>query len=225
MVLAQDLPLNFDPIALMVAAIALMLAVRESRRNGSALISLSMCKYHGIQSIIENRGQPFGEFRIQIRNEGVTLFRPSMSLGFRPLHSGGWINFPIKRDADPDKKLSEDFARRMVSEFRIKSYELSPDDRKLLTTIKNVRLQETRIQVFSQGHRVCEFRAGGILDRLAMLWNRIAHKVNWSFSHKVKWGPKRIQLFSFPQIVPRFTTIEDQLREFIQCLERPEGHA
>lgn len=175
---------GFDPIAFLVSLFAVWSAYTETRKNNNTLVQILRCKSTARASLKENRGQIFTELSVLIRNQGISLHDPKMSLNFREKTGYGQLSLPLKRRDERTGEHSE-FARGMIAEFGLKSYELNPGDRQFLENLVDLAKQDARFTLYSQGYLAKEFLVWRLRYRLAVKWNALAYHFNRMFDRNV----------------------------------------
>jgi hypothetical protein len=206
-----------DPLALLTSLFAIWFAYTETRKSNNILVQILQCKTTTRGSRYENRGIPFTELLVLIRNQGISLHDPKFSLSFREKTGRGWLTVPLKRRDERHGDHSE-FPRGMIAEFSKKSYELEPGARQFLEHLTDVAPQSARFRLFSQGYLAKEFPVWRLRYRLAIRWNSFAYKFNRMFDRQVgESGLKRAA------ILPENTLdLSIPLRFFIQQLKTSE---
>jgi hypothetical protein len=127
-----------------------------------------------------NRGQSFNEFSVLIRNQGISLHDPNLDLSFHEKDGFGTVGLPLKRRDERTGQHSE-FARGMIAEFSLISYEIDPESRKTLQRLVDLAGQDACLTLYSQGYLAWVRHAGRFRDRLAAKWNAFAYYFNLSF--------------------------------------------
>jgi hypothetical protein len=196
-------------VSLAVCALCLVIALAEMAHNNRVILKVLSCESTYIQSLRENKSQPFWEFKIRLRNQGISLYDPLMALCFRDSREAASCTFPIKR-RDGREQEPREFARGMIAEFYLRSSELTPADMPMLGMLKDFQFQEAELVVASQGYTVHRIRMGGFRDRLATRWNRLAYKVNKRFD-RVKDG-----VVHSGHVLPIYLAIASKLSDFIR---------
>jgi hypothetical protein len=208
---------GFDPIAFLTSLFAVWFAWHESRKNNTVLLKIVDVQCTGRQAINENHCQPFMEFRVLIRNQGIALYDPQLALGYTEQSGFGSMTVPLKRRTKRTGEISQ-FARGMIAEFGFKTYEMDEHDFHMLNALKDVADQKARLTLFSQGFVAKVFHAGRWRDRLAQRWNSLAFRLNSKFDRKV--GEQHLKRGHFlPADVPN---IAGPLRQFIRGVQKQE---
>lgn len=206
-----------DLCALFVSVLAFTYAAIEIRRNNSVVLKIRECRCT-YSHCAENGGQPFSEFQIVIQNCGISLHHPQVAFSFRDGDGFGNSTFPLEhRPMFGDG--STEFAKGMIAEFSVKSYELDENRRQFLMMLSDCRRQDAAICVYSQGYFAKEFGAGGFTDRMKHAWNEFAYKINSWFERTIELpgGRKGLKTFIF---LPRFTVIGFPVSRFIENIRR-----
>lgn len=212
-----------DLLALIVAVIALWFALRESRRNSSVVLKVQDCRCSFPESVHENKGQSFTEFRVLIRNEGVSLYGPQLRLSFLEKDGFAIASMPMKR-RDGDCRERDQFQRGMIAEFSIKTYELNQDDIRFLQRLEDVAKQRATLCLYSQGYLARAVPVVNWAERVKSLWNKFAVRFNYRSLKKGQGirvsplDPSRYQL-------PTFATPRLPLGTFIDSLRREQNIA
>ncbi len=175
---------GFDPIAFLTALFAIWFAYTETKKSSNILVKILQCKYTSRCSRDENRGQMFSELSVLIRNQGISLHDPKLSLNFREKTGCGWLTVPLKRRDERTGEHSE-FARGMIAEFSLKSYDLDPTSRQLLENLVDLIQQDAGFSLYSQGYLAKVFSVTRLRYRLAVRWNSLAYHFNRLFDRKV----------------------------------------
>ncbi len=174
---------GIDPIALFTSLFAIWFAYTETRKSNNILVQILRC--HSTEKFSnENQGRGFTELSVLVRNQGISLHDPKMSLNFRDKAGYGRLSLPLKRRDERTGEHSE-FARGMIAEFGLKSHELRPGDRQFLANLADLAKQDACFSLFSQGYLARVFRVGRLRDRLAARWNSFAYKFNRMFDKKI----------------------------------------
>ncbi len=205
------IPLNFDPLALTVALVAIYFVIKESRSNNNVIIKILECSSELRQNVLENKS--FFNLKIVIQNTGLSLHDITLSLSYHgPQHSGRiYVSIPAKNKSS----YSGEFAKGMIAEFEFKSYELK-DFAPLTKTLNDIRLQDTTLNLYSQNYLAKSFRIGGLRDKIIIRWNRIAQKLR--YQKKVGLSPEGcpvVKYYGFPV----FYTLEDKLNLFLDSIK------
>ncbi len=196
---------GINPFALFIALLALWYTIRESRRNNSTLLRVCKCKGASRKSIDENNCQFFHYLQIVIRNEGIALHDVSVELSFFDQSGLGTLSFALSQK---DGKASGpgEFAKGMISEFFLKSYQFDTRDLELLAKLKDPVKQRARLCVFSQGYLAKEFQIGNWWERLKLRWNGPASWFNARFERHTD-RPGDVPIIKTYRIVPVFKTL------------------
>lgn len=173
---------DFDYLAaaaLFVSVIALWYAVHESRRNNSAVVRVEGFQSHVTQVFGENGDQPFAVFCLSIRNAGVSLHDICVNVVFTIRGDDGG-HFSIQLDP-MGKGFEGAFARGMHARVGLKSY-LNTNWFRYLNQLsdkrRELRKQEARIEVQTQGYLAASFSLASAGDGLRGLWNRLANLIS-----------------------------------------------
>ena len=175
---------SVDLVASILAIIALVFAIRVERRNTMPGAKLICCDGHTSgMSVAENRGQPFHEFRVRIRNVGIALHNTTAHLVFNDAGDVSVFSSQMRRLTEIPGD-HEEFAKGMIAEFAIKSYDLDPSWVARLLELTDPHKQRARIVLKSQGFDAVVLPIGGRIEKLRGTWNRWAFKINQRFWRK-----------------------------------------
>ena len=213
---------SLDPFALFVAVLALWFTIRESRRSNSIILKVEDCSRSYSQNIDENRQQPFGEFRILIRNRGVPLFDPVLQLSFLETDGGGVASMAIIRRNDGGDGTAQ-FQRGMIAEFSIKTYELNEHDIHFLCRLNDAAKQRATFRVYSQGFLAKSIPVVSWGGRIKSLWNKAAVWFNYRDLRKKGAGIQVHQVDPKRYVLPAFSTLAFPLERFIESLRKEHG--
>jgi hypothetical protein len=208
-----------DWCALFVAVVALVYAVRESRLNHSVVVKVLECGCGFPARVGENNAQHFAELRVIIRNAGVSLHSPTMTLAFSEPDGFGSRRMPLKNRGEQGE--SGEFSKGMVTEFSLKSYELNEQDCAFLSALANCRNQNARLCIFSNRYLAKSIRVGGIVDRFKSWWNQKAYRFNSLFDRRVPREGDIPGIRTY-KVLPQFITFEFAVTQFIDHLKRAE---
>lgn len=216
-----NIDMGFDPFAFLAALVAVWFAWHESRRSNRVLLRVEAVDCSHTQSIDENRGQLFSQLRIRIRNLGLSLHTPKVSLSFRPLNEHGRFQIPLAHRHDRTGNVDE-FARGMVADFGCKSYECDKHTADFFDLLKEPTRQDAFLCVYSQGYLAKEYRIGGVRDRIISKWNRFAFWFNGLFTRITKTEDGK-EVIRMRTVLPSLVTFESKIMEFVQALQRRQG--
>jgi hypothetical protein len=199
---------GLDPLANIVALAALFIAIREVRRNSSVVVRLGGCK-----SIATYGQTPLGlketnRLDLVIRNEGITLHDPNMSLTFLDEKGYGRITIPIMR-RDEITGGQREFSRGMIATFSLVSDEIEPAWRDVILGLKDCRKSQATLCLYSQTFLVKTIRLGTRKDDLIRIWNGWAHRIN-----RESEGTLDGQPIKRGKVLPTFRNNTDELRTF-----------
>src|SRR5437867_5000445 len=117
--------------------VMLLVMLRELRRNHSVLLRVvDVGTSIGGMSIYENGGRNFNEFKIVLRNLGLSLHRIAVALEFDDPVCGSHFRLAL-RQRNRSKDEGAEFARGMSGAFSLKSYELDEADIHMLERLTN----------------------------------------------------------------------------------------
>ena len=165
---------------LILSIFALWVAYSESRKSNSVLVSIEVCEYSGRQHIKINSGVWFGEYKILIKNKGISLHDPKLALAFKDSVGPGWVTFPIERRDEQTGQHSE-FARGMIAEFSLRTYDVDANFYRPIKELKDLVDQHARLNLFSQGYLARSWYLGRKRDSLAHAWNSMAQRFNQEY--------------------------------------------
>src|SRR4051812_7116632 len=112
-----------DYTAVITSWIAIWYTIRESKHNNSVVLKLRHCAASGHWNAGENKGEAFNSLSILVENRGLSLYDLQASIRFSGFDGTGSFNFQL---VNRGKKKGGEFAKGMVAEFGIKSYEFTP---------------------------------------------------------------------------------------------------
>ena len=219
----ESLMSYLDLIAVATAIIALWYAGYESRRNNRVVLRIRDFESSGTQAVDKNNGKFFHVLKLVIENRGISLHNIHASIGFQPSDNGdgGWFNFPLKRRALSGDR--DEFARGMIAEFKLKSYEFKEHDFAFLKMIEDPTLQNAKFCIYSQDYLAHEFQIGGWVERkIKAPWNRFAQWFNDLFTTKIGKNPEGCDVIRQRKILPIFLTLEWKLQNFVKSIARDE---
>jgi hypothetical protein len=133
--------LGFDPIAMVLALVAIYVAVREVRRNNTVMLSILECSHTGRMSVDENNGRHFDHLWFLIRNGGIPIHSPAVTLNFRGRDGFGRLNVQLHKKSDRTGGHDE-LSRGMIAEFGFKSYELDTTAAGMLMELQDPAAQD-----------------------------------------------------------------------------------
>ncbi len=169
--------LGLDPFALFVAVIALIYAVRESRRNNSIVLRLLSSSFSSGRRMTPSGLRKRRLYTFSIKNLGGVLHSVvEVALRFTMKDGHTQITVPLRRrglSADPNAE----FAKGMIGDFCFDLENLDSEARFFLKLLENrertafnnpksfLRAILLRNTVFSQSYFVKEYAVGGFLDQ------------------------------------------------------------
>ena len=118
-----------------------------------------------------------------------------------------------------ERPIVDEFAKGMIVEFGLKSYQMSSENKAFLARLKDPREQDAVICVYSQDYLAASFRVGGWLDRLKSRWNSVAFRFNNLFTRRVGKRKDAIRMY---EVLPRFKTFEQHIKDFVNWTLREE---
>lgn len=205
---------GFDPIAFLTSIFAVWFAYSESRKNNKVLVKIIDCKTL-YSADLHDRSGITTQFKVLVRNQGLSLHDPAMSLRFYDKGGFGTFNIPLKRRDERTGEHSE-FSKGMIAEFGLRADEFDRAAISFLTNLEDVAGQDVHLVLFSQGYLAKQIRVGGPRDRLALRWNRFAYKFNRRFDRQI--GERGIKVAS---ILPEVRELSTPVRSFVQQATRP----
>jgi len=208
---------NINMMTFCVAVSALWLAVRESRKTSCVLFKIKKCSFEERRSVSENNQNMFSEFRIVLQNRGISLHRVCMSLTFA-MEKGGTVIIPLTCKGHKECK-SDEFARGMIGEFYLKSYELDEGKKRLLCKLKSSKKQDAHLCIYSQDYLAKHFLIGRLLEGMKIKWNSLAIRVNARFKRRVGANPEGIPVVKHYRIFPVLNAIKPNIMSFIESLQ------
>lgn len=207
-----------DLVAVATSLVAIWYTMRESRRSNCVVLKIKHCTASLTQAIDECGGQCFDDLKLVIQNNGIALHHVHAAIEFRGSNGYGWLSLPLrrrKRSGDRDE-----FAKGMIVEFGLKSYELNETDLTFIKLLRDPKKQGATIGIYSQDYLAATFRIGGYWDRVRCRWNKWAFRFNNLFTHKIgndKEGPDVIRTYD---ILPMLTTLAPRVLEFVRSTEK-----
>lgn len=204
-------------ITSITAIVAIVIAIKESRRNNKVILKIIECSACGHGTRHRNGVRSYHELRILLRNCGIALHDVQANISFHPPDDYGIWTMPLKRGGDQGDRA--EFGKGMIGQFGFKSCELSKDEVEFLKVLRDPRKQDAYLSVFSQGYLARSFRIGGPWDRLKFTWNRWACRVNELFEHRIGKNKEGGDVVSAPHLMPEFTTLWDKFMVFRQWIE------
>jgi hypothetical protein len=207
--------LPIDYIALIVALWALWYTIRESHHNNNVVLKILEFQASYRQATEENRGQPFHLVKLLIRNHGISLHNLRVILAYDATinRGGGSISVQFSHKPLPD---GSEFAKGMVAEFVLKSYELEKHEIEMLKLIKNPSKQHAKLCIYSQNYLAYQIRIGGMIDYLKSKWNSFAFSVNRMLTSKIGTSDDGIPVIRTFKILPTFIAREQNLANFLE---------
>lgn len=209
-----------DFIAVATAVIALWYTGYESRRNNRVVLRIREFQSSGRQAVGENNEELFHFLKLVIENRGISLHNIRATIGFQPMGiGGGWFNFALNRQGLSGDR--DEFARGMVAEFKLKSYEFEPHDFSFVRMIENPTQQNAKICVYSQDYLAHEFQIGGWVERkLKSPWNQFANWFNRQFTTNLGKNAEGCDVIRERRILPTFLTLEWKLQNFVKSVSK-----
>jgi hypothetical protein len=181
----HSMSFGFDPFAFGLAVIVSVIAIIEFRHNNLVILRIKHAAGDERQSVGENGARLFSEFQVLIVNVGIPLHQVAVAISFRPPGGSGRIFIPLNRyRPDSSEPVDErgEFARGMVGDFRLKSYQMRPEERQLFSRLTRPAEHNATIVIFAQGYTSKEFRVGTGRDLIAQRWNKLGTRINPFFS-------------------------------------------
>jgi hypothetical protein len=205
-------------VGALAALIAALTAWRESRRNNSVVLKVVKCVGSLTESVDENKERAFTEFSVLIRNRGLPLYGMTAKLVFHEVGRLGSLHIALKNrsEAGPDGI----FAKGMLAEFSLKSYDLGDDGCKMLAPVVNARKHRASLCVYSQGYQAAEFPLTSLFDPLRMKWNRTAVGFNGLFDRQVGVNERGTPIVKSYRLLPLFPVPAMHLDVFLSHIRR-----
>jgi len=223
--------LNWYEVAILlisaVSAVSALVAVcvtwRESRRNNSVVLDIQNFSSSWTEALDENNAQPFAQLRVVIRNYGMALHRMKARLTWIEKRGWGLCSIALRRQSAQGGR-NDVFAKGMVAQFGLKSYELGADSISFLSTLEDPAEQKARLEVFSQGYLAQDFRIGGALDRMKGKWNSWAFRFNRAFDRRMGRNETGVPVVKTYRLLPLFRSLSFHVTDFIRMAQpRPDG--
>jgi hypothetical protein len=205
--------------SLVVSLVALYVAVSQMRRNSLPSGRITKARGSFRQAVSENNEQMFAEFELVIRNTGVKLIDPIVTLEFVGTDGCGGTSITLAERKHVRGGAGE-FERSMYAAFELKSYKLQPFVITWLKSIEDLGKQRAAFRVYSQSYLAYEFKIGGWLDRFKHRWNMLALKVHRRFERMIKANDGSERLY-IPEWLPTFVSLEWPLMNFVDHFKRP----
>jgi hypothetical protein len=133
--------MGFDPIAMLTALVAIYVTYREVRRNNAVILSILKCSNHGGFSVDENNGQRFDHLSLLVRNVGISVHSPAVTLNFRGRDGFGRLNVQLTKKSERTGAHDE-LSKGMIAEFGFKSYELDKTAAGMLMELEDPAAQD-----------------------------------------------------------------------------------
>ena len=208
------------------ALVAALTARRESRMNSSVVLKVVKCAGVVKQSIHEHNAQRFAEFSVLIRNLGLPLHGATAEVVFHEVGRLGLLQIALsnRSKSGPDGI----FAKGMLAEFSLKSYELGDQGVQMLAPIANARKNRASLRIYSQGYEAAEFPLTRLLDPLRIRWNGTALKFNGLFDRQVGINEQGVPIVKTYRLLPSFPVPAKHLDLFlseIKSQRREHGRA
>jgi hypothetical protein len=211
--------MGFDPIAFATALIAILYTAREAKRNNAVLLNIRECSNTGRSSRDENNNQLFDHLSILVRNIGISIHSPEMTLVFQGRDGFGRMEVRLERRRG--KSDHDELSKGMIAWFGFKSYELDKVGAGMLMELEDPAKQYAHLHVYSQDYLAKAFRIGGKRDRLASKWNWFAYRVNKLFDREVEVkGRKGVKP---GRLLPTMRTLDFPIMGFIKSIPREWG--
>jgi hypothetical protein len=210
---------GFDPAALLTALIAILFTYRESRRNNSVVLRIERCQYESTYSPKRSNGEADRRLSLLIRNLGISLHDPSVTLNFRERRGYSRCNIVFSRANEPSEGRDE-MSKGMIAEFALKTADRLGIQSGLLFELEDPTAQNVWISVYSQGYLAKRFRVGGLRDRLVSRWNSLAFRVNQLFIRRVRANERGEEAIKTPMVLPTFIALEPAMMLFVNSLRR-----
>jgi hypothetical protein len=213
----HSMSFGFDPFAFGLAVIVSIVAIIEFRHNNLVILRIKQAAGSERQSGGENGARLFSEFQVLIRNVGIPLHQVAVAISFRPPGETGRIFIPLKRySPDSSEPVDEkgEFARGMVGDFRLKSYQMRPEERQLFSRLTRPAEHDATIVIFAQGYFAKQFRVGTGRDLIAQRWNELGSRINPLFSTWVRAKGSKNPFFREGNLIRRKPSLVWALRNF-----------
>ncbi len=210
---------SFDPLAAVLGLSALWVAYLAYRASCKIWVRLLSVDGAFSRTVYE---PDHHYFDVVIQNLGLPLHRTKICLSFKH-RDGETYTLEMKRVEYRDRhKVVTDngeFAQGMIGAFRLKSTDLTSNGGhgiQMLSKLECPRRCDAKIDVYSQDFLVAEFRLWHRFYWIESTWNRLAHKVNWTFNRNVTIsdGTTRLKL---GRVLPT-SNVDSQFR--LECFVR-----
>jgi hypothetical protein len=215
--------IQFDPLAGLLSIIAIWFAWRVEVRNTTACAQTVECRGGSMMSVDENNADLFQFFRIRIRNLGIPLYNPTAHLVFwvDDEQGCGTFSFQMRRLTNGLSDHQE-FAKGMIAEFVIQSYQLNDHGIPNLLRLVDSETQNARIVIDAQGFEAVVLPLVTRVERLRNTWNRWAGRINMRFWRRriTKTGEERLDA---REILPTFARHGFALEHFVEGIRRERG--
>jgi hypothetical protein len=219
----MSLSWGFDPAAFAMALVAILVTLREVKRNNTVIFSILECSKHGRSSEGENNGQRFDHLLVLVRNVGVPIHDPAMSLNFTGRDGFGRFNIQLHKKNERTGDHDE-LSKGMIAEFGFKSYELDATATGMLMELEDPAKQDACLFIFSQGYLAKQLRVGGLRDRVASKWNSLASRINRLFRRPAVTSKGKPGLNTF-NLFPTLRTLDSPVMGFVESIRREHQQA
>jgi hypothetical protein len=207
--------MGFDPIAFLMAAFAIYIALREVRRNNTVLLDIRECSNAGSTNVGENNNRTFHHLSLVVRNVGISLYSPKITLVFRSRDGFGRMQVGLRKKSDRTGDHVE-LGKGMIAAFDFKSYEIDATTAGMLMELEDPAAQDAYLCIFSQDYLAKQFRVGGTRDRFASKWNYFAFRVNKLFDREIDVkGRKGLKTY---HLLPTMRTLDFPIMGFIKSI-------
>lgn len=210
---------GFDPVAMFVGLLALVVTFREARRSNRHLFRVVECTASVCDSIAENSRMPFEKLSVTLKNIGLPSTNTRLVLAVRTNTHFGTLRLEMQRiDQMGRPANSGEFQKGSFATFVLKSYQHK--DQMVLKCLaslrKPVRLNKARLIVEQDGFEIAVIKIGGLRDWLTGLWNDVAFRVN-----RYSWRTiylDGIKMLDCPNPLPTFVSVERQLQCYVDWI-------
>jgi hypothetical protein len=212
---------GFDPFAFGLALLVSVIAIIEYRRNNCVILRIKEADASGSRSMEENSSRFFSQLRIKIRNFGISLHDVRVVLRF-DLPSGGFLTSPLLRYSPYSPAPINDrgeFAKGMMGDFGLKSYQMRPEEKRLLGLLKNPAAQRASLVIFAQGYFVKRYPIGTGRDLIAQRWNEFAARINRMFDRRVRRPGSKKTFHASGSVLPVFPSLMWTIGIYLRDIE------
>ncbi|HSZ55377.1 MAG TPA: hypothetical protein VK797_06940 [Tepidisphaeraceae bacterium] len=177
---------GFDPVAFGLALLVAVLAIIAFRQR-AVILRILHVDCSATQNLTGNQEKTDWEFRVVIRNLGISLHNVRLCIVFRPRGMDGSAAIPLYRYSPLTNALLADkdaeFAHGMVGDFRLRTHWLGRPEVDLLAALTDPIAQQARLCVYTDGcYLAKQWKIGVGLDNARRRWNEMTNRLNPLFN-------------------------------------------